>query len=77
MYTLNFKGGQIAAIRVSGDGDTDLDLYVYDERGNLIASDTDRSDECVVAWTPRWTGPFIVRVKNLGGVYNRYRMITN
>jgi hypothetical protein len=76
-YTLTFIGGRTAAIRVSGDGDTDLDLFIYDENGNLITSDTNYGDQCGVAWTPRWTGPFIVRVKNLGGVYNRYTLITN
>lgn len=76
-YTLNFDGGRLAAIRLKGDGDTDLDLYVYDENGNLIASDTSYGDGCSVAWTPRWSGPFIVRAKNLGGVYNQYTLVTN
>lgn len=77
IYHIRFRGGEPAEIFVSGDGDTDLDLYVYDENGNLIESDTDYSDDCYVKWFPRWTGVFKVRIKNLGNVYNEYLMLTN
>lgn len=76
-YTIRFRGGEYALVTVSGDGDTDLDLYVYDENGNLIDSDTDRTDQCVCSFTPRWTGNFTIKVKNLGGVFNRYTLRTN
>jgi hypothetical protein len=76
-YTIGFRGGEAARITVAGDGDTDLDLYVYDEFGNLIVKDDDNTDYCVVSWTPRFTGPFTVRVVNRGGVYNQYRLTTN
>jgi hypothetical protein len=72
-----FYGGQRATIRVCGDGDTDLDLFVYDEHGHLIASDTDSSDYCVVTFVPRWSGRFEIVVKNLGHVYNRFTIETN
>ena len=49
------------------DPSVDFDLYVYDEKGILIAQDdTPRSD----AWcyiTPRWTGPFRLVVKAARG----------
>lgn len=77
IYRIRFRGGQAAEVFVSGDGDTDLDLYVYDENDNLIESDTDYSDDCYVKWFPRWTGVFEIRIKNLGGVYNEYLMLTN
>jgi hypothetical protein len=77
VFTITFRAGEVAQIGVSGDGDSDLDLYIYDERGNLIASDTDAGDDCFVRWTPRWTGPFQVRVRNLGRVYNDYCLVTN
>lgn len=76
-YTIYFHGGELARVAVRGDGDTDLDLYIYDENGNLIARDTGRTDYCVVRFRPRWTGRFTVRIKNLGRVYNRYRLETN
>ncbi len=76
-YVIAFKYGIPAEIFVSGDGDTDLDLYVYDENGNLITGDDDYSDDCYVCWTPAWTGNFVVRVVNRGRVYNEYLMVTN
>ena len=76
-YRIRFRGGYRAAIGVRGDHDTDLDLYVYDENGYRICTDTGYSDVMRCNWTPKWTGPFVVRVKNLGGVYNRYCMFTN
>lgn len=76
-YEISFRGGEEAIVIVSGDGDTDLDLYIYDENGNLIDSDTDSTDDCVCTFTPRWTGKFRIKIKNLGRVYNRYVLITN
>ncbi|MBD5369634.1 MAG: hypothetical protein HDR80_00590 [Bacteroides sp.] len=77
VYTIKFYGDRLAEIGVSGDGDTDLDLYVYDSNGNLIESDTDYSDDCYVSWVPRWTGNFKVKIVNRGRVANRYLLLTN
>jgi hypothetical protein len=71
-YRLMLMGGEDTIIRVRGDGDTDLDLLVYDENGNLVASDVNLGDSCTVHMRPRWTGPFIIKVVNRGSVYNAY-----
>ncbi|MBU0665682.1 MAG: hypothetical protein KJ990_14240 [Proteobacteria bacterium] len=76
-YVLPFEGSSVAMVAISGDGDTDLDLRVYDENGNLIASDLGSTDDASVTFTPAWTGNFRIEVKNLGGVYNQYTVITN
>lgn len=77
VFPISFRGGEQAVVSVSGDGDTDLDLFVFDQKGNLIASATDGTDDCIVRFYPLRSGLFIVRVKNLGGVYNRYVLATN
>lgn len=77
VYTMRFVGGEKAEVAVVGDGDTDLDLYIYDENGNLIKSDTDYGDDCYVSWYPKWTGSFKVKIKNLGSISNRYVLLTN
>ena len=77
VYDISFRGGEFAMVTVIGDGDTDLDLYVYDNNGNLIDSDTDYSDNCICTWTPRWTGNFRIKIVNRGRVYNRYVLNTN
>ena len=76
-YKVKFWAKELAEVCVSGDGDTDLDLYVYDENGNLIESDTDYTDECVVRWVPAWTGTFIIKIVNRGALYNNYVIWTN
>jgi len=72
VYHEIFHSNETVNLWVSGDGDTDLDLYVYDENGNLICSDTDTTDEMLCSWTPRWTGEFRLEIVNLGDVYNQY-----
>ena len=76
-YTTTFFGGDMAEVIIDGDNDTDLDLFIYDENGNLVASDTDELDYCICRWTPRWTGEFTVVVQNLGSVYNEFSIETN
>lgn len=73
-YAITFRRGEAATIVVSGDGDTDLDLLVYDEHGHAIAADVDDGDDCVVRFFPRKSGTFRVEVRNLGYVSNVYRM---
>ena len=76
-YQAVFTGGVTTYLGVRGDHDTDLDLYVYDENGNLIAADTDGSDTCLVSFTPRWTGMFTIRIVNRGALANAYMVVSN
>ena len=76
-FSILFEGRRRAFVSVSGDGDTDLDCYVYDHHGHLVDSDQDGTDECRLEWWPRSTGSFTVRVRNRGHVYNHYTMHTN
>lgn len=76
-FNISFIANRIAEVLVSGDGDTDLDLYVYDSNGNIIASDTDYTDDCYVRWVPKWTGRFRIVIANRGAVYNHYAIGTN
>lgn len=74
-YTCTLKGGEITTIELKGDGDTDLDLYVYDSYGNLIAYDEAYGDYCsaglVVYNTSKWT----IKVVNRGNVYNDFVLV--
>ncbi len=76
-YYATFRANQLAEVAVVGDGDTDLDLYVYDANGNLIGSDIDYTDACYVRWTPAWTGRFTIKIINRGSVYNHAVVMTN
>ena len=76
-FSITFTRERPAAVRVSGDGSTDLDCFVYDNGGHLVDSDQDASDECLLKWTPRWTGKFRIVVKNMGDKDNEYSLSTN
>ena len=76
-YTVKFWANELAQVGVSGNGNTDLDLYVYDANGNLIGSDSDYSDDCLVRWVPAWSGTFTIKVVNRGIYNNAFVILTN
>lgn len=62
--TLNLQAGTSYAIVGVCDEDCgDIDLRLYDAKGNFIDSDTSSDDNPVVTVTPRWTSNFQVQVK--------------
>lgn len=76
-YNITFRGGERAAVWANGPGRTDLDMYVYDQNGNLICRHIDYTDRMSCFWTPRWTGNFRVEIRNLGHVGVSFNMVTN
>jgi hypothetical protein len=76
-FRVTYRAGELAVCIMDGDGSTDLDIFIYDENGNLIASDVGLSDYARLTWVPRWTGPFVIRISNLGSRANAYYIITN
>ena len=57
---------------VDGDGDTDLDCYVYDRAGRLLGGDDDGTDYCVVTFRRPASGNVVLDIENRGRVYNAY-----
>ncbi len=73
-----YLGGSLAAITVTcDDAGADLDIYVYDDRGNLIRSDERSSRNATISWTPRYTGDFRIEVVNASSRGTNYRYIHN
>lgn len=62
------------SVIVDGDGDTDLDCWVYDRFGTLLGSDTDSTDLCIVPVYHPSSGDLTVHIRNLGDVYNEYEL---
>ena len=66
-------GGDWVTIGLSGDGDTDLDLYVYDPYGRLVGYDNGSTDDCLVRFYALYTGKYTIRVVNRSNVLsNKY-----
>ncbi len=76
-YTFTFKGGEFALVTVLGDGDTRLDLYIYDASGNLVTSHVGPGDKRLVSWVPWRTGVYTIQIVNQGTRWNWYTLLTN
>ena len=77
IYTIIFHGRRRAEVAIAGNGVTDLDLAIHDENGLLVCASASRGDRERCRWTPKWTGPFKVRVRNRGRRHNTYWLLTN
>lgn len=75
--THTFRGGEPAGVAIRGDGDTDLDLFIYDASGKRLCGADGPLDEEICRWRPADTSEFRIVIKNLGGVSNSYRLWTN
>jgi len=76
-FVVRFRGARLARVSIAGSGNTDLDLYVYDENGHLIGVDRRAGDRGYVSFCPRWTGNFRIEIHNLGHYTNIYSVWTN
>jgi hypothetical protein len=76
-YYEQFRGGWTARVALVGDGSTDLDVFVYDLQGRLVAQGTGPTDIELVSWFPVRTQTYRIVVRNLGGTWNRYSIATN
>lgn len=77
MFFCDFYAHQVACVALVGDGDSDLDVFVYDQNMNIVTEDTGYDSDCLCTWTPAWTGRFYIKVVNRGNVYNRFSLATN
>ncbi len=68
---VRFAANRWVTITVTSDLDTDVDLYVFDDRGVQIASDTRFGRDCFVNFRAPRTGLYRIEVVNLGRGFNR------
>jgi hypothetical protein len=76
-YRLAAYGGYVWNIIAAGDGDTDVDMEIRDEYGNLICRDIAPYSRASCRFTPAWDGSFSVRIINLGPVWTRTLVMSN
>jgi hypothetical protein len=77
VYTVSFRASEPAMVAITGEGVSDLDLSIEDDAGNRICSSDGAGDDELCRWTPRWSGNFRIKVRNLGAVGNEYRLWSN
>jgi hypothetical protein len=76
-YAVRFIAQTPAIVYVSGDGESNLELAVYDDRGHLLASDVTRSGDCFVKWKPERSGTYRIEVRNRRDSPDWYLLVTN
>ncbi|MBI1902589.1 MAG: hypothetical protein HYS13_15920 [Planctomycetia bacterium] len=76
-YTVEFWGGELAEAYVAGEGAGQLDLYVYDRHGNLVAFDDTPGDLCGCRWVPTWTDSYRIMVVNRSAYADYFVIVTN
>ena len=72
-YQVRLRAGQTFSFHLIGDGDTDLDIRVYDWNNNLVYSGTDHTVNGHCTITPSWSGQYTIKIMNRGNVFNSYR----
>ncbi|MDR3153751.1 MAG: hypothetical protein LBW85_05630 [Deltaproteobacteria bacterium] len=76
-YNVRYRGGEIARATAIASGDYDIDLYVYNGDGQLVAYDNDSTSIGICSWVPSYTRNYSLRVKNTTGSYVYYYIYTN
>jgi hypothetical protein len=77
VYSVRYRGGETARATAAADGRYDIDLYVYDDSGNLITYDNDLTSIGICTWRPARTGDYYLGVKNATEDWVTYLLYTN
>jgi hypothetical protein len=64
-FHIQFKQGVRAEIRIISEKNTDIDMWVYDDRGMQVAEDTRFDKDCYVTWIPDRTQTYKIKVANI------------
>jgi hypothetical protein len=61
---VKFDAGTKVQIWVTSEHKSDVDLFVYDEKGNPVVKDEEVNKDCHVIFTPESTQKFKIEVQN-------------
>lgn len=75
-YSITYRAGEKAEILVVGDGSSDLDLFVYDKDGNLMARDINPTARGYARFAPTSDLDVSVEVRNVGTSRSTYEIWT-
>ncbi len=71
-YKESFRGGERACVIVKGDHKpvVNLEIAVYDQKGNLVAKDNGGGDYVAAIWYPPRDGLYKIEIFNPGEAWN-------
>lgn len=77
-FAFEFKGGELATIIVNNKTNKgNVNLVVEDDNGNVVAKDFRPDDDASVAFKPKHTGTYYVKLKYKGKGKIHYTLTTN
>ena len=76
-YEFTFAGKARASVAIVGDGETDLDIEVFDSHGKHIATSELPGDHESLSWVPKSASIYRVEIRNNGTTSNDYTLISN
>jgi hypothetical protein len=77
VYRVRYRGGERARATVQADYRYDIDLYIYNSSGNLVAYDNDSTSIGICTWNPSRTRDYYLNLKNTTSSYVSYVISTN
>jgi hypothetical protein len=77
IYNVRFPGGVTARATVVTGSGQDVDLFVFDQNGSIVAYDNGLESTGACTWVPEKTGEYSLRVSNTTGVSVDYTLFTN
>ncbi|WP_426033459.1 hypothetical protein [Cypionkella sp. TWP1-2-1b2] len=75
--SVGFAAGDYAEIYVEAQGEADLNLRVFDAKGQLVCADTNPSPIAYCGWTAAGSEGFVMQVENAGPQDTSYALMTN
>jgi hypothetical protein len=77
-YNVTFRGGQLAQFSIVGQGNCDVEIYVFDRTNQLVTSNmAGRSDRRSVSWPVPVTQTYRIELNNNGPVADRVTITHN
>lgn len=77
VWEIAFEGSAPAEVAIIGDGQSNLDMVLTDENGNVLCFESSPDDQAYCDFVPAWDGNFYVSVENTGNDRNTYYLVTN
>lgn len=76
-FDVDARGGEVLRVAAIGDGDTDIDLSIRDQRGTVVCRDGFGDHYPVCTVSPRAAGKMRVDIVNRGDVWTSIQVLSN
>jgi hypothetical protein len=77
VYRVEFEARVPARLVLSNTGGEPLSIAVHDLEGERVAGDPDQAVDRSLQWTPEFTTPVLIEVRNLGDTAGEYVLLSN